>query len=66
VGETTGGRPLRVLLADPAPMHRSGLRMVLSAASSDVPPADAGSTIATATGGPQHGIGVPHHGIGAV
>ncbi|MEU4244148.1 response regulator transcription factor [Actinoplanes sp. NPDC026619] len=26
----TAARPLRVLLADPAPMHRSGLRMVLA------------------------------------
>ncbi|WP_433292701.1 LuxR C-terminal-related transcriptional regulator [Actinoplanes sp. CA-030573] len=31
MAETTAGRPLRVLLADPAPMHRSGLRMVLAA-----------------------------------
>jgi DNA-binding NarL/FixJ family response regulator len=27
---TTDGRPLRVLLVDPAPMHRSGLRMALT------------------------------------
>ena len=31
MSETTAARPLRVLLADPAPMHRSGLRMALAA-----------------------------------
>ncbi|WP_433382512.1 LuxR C-terminal-related transcriptional regulator [Actinoplanes sp. CA-142083] len=30
MSETTAARPLRVLLADPAPMHRSGMRMVLA------------------------------------
>ncbi|MFF5288176.1 LuxR C-terminal-related transcriptional regulator [Paractinoplanes globisporus] len=37
MGETTGERPLRVLLADPAPMHRSGLRMVLARPDGDRP-----------------------------
>ena len=45
MGETTGERPLRVLLADPAPMHRSGLRMVLSA-TSPARPADAVPAVA--------------------